>query len=234
MIKDEHYYVVHGWMRNRLNLKGNDLIVYALIYGFSQDGESEFKGSVDYIKDFTGASRNTIRLSLNRLEELGFITKNSRNKESGQTNAYTCIPLEEIGKEGGSLKQATPYTKIGYGVAQNEPRGSLKQATIINSYKETYIESDNSKQVSKKVIKKELQSYDELLDDFGVQGFYREAVFKFIAHLKTSFGLVMLNDRLESLIVKLDMAYREDREKIKAIDEAIVNGYKRLGVEEYA
>ncbi len=67
-----------------------------------------------------------------------------------------------------------------------------------------------------------------------MQGFYREAVFKFIAHLKTSFGLVMLNDRLERLIVKLDMAYREDREKIKAIDEAIVNGYKRLGVEEYA
>ncbi len=118
MIKDEHYYVVHGWMRNRLNLKGNDLIVYALIYGFSQDGESEFKGSVDYITEFTGACRNTIKSSLIRLEELGFITKNSRNKESGQTNTYAHVPLELLVIKGGSQKLPTPQPKIAHGVAK--------------------------------------------------------------------------------------------------------------------
>ena len=46
MIKDENYFVVHGWMRTKLNLKGNHLTIYALIYGFSQDGESEFRGTL--------------------------------------------------------------------------------------------------------------------------------------------------------------------------------------------
>ena len=48
-MKNENYIVIQGWMRNELNLKGNELIVYALIYGFSQDEESEFTGSVAYI-----------------------------------------------------------------------------------------------------------------------------------------------------------------------------------------
>ena len=68
MVKNENYYTIFGWMLNELKLSGIDLIVYAIIYSFSQDGESEFKGSVAYISDFTGGSAKTIRLSLIRLE----------------------------------------------------------------------------------------------------------------------------------------------------------------------
>ena len=35
-IKNENYVVIQGWMVNELNLKGNDLMVYAIIYGFTQ------------------------------------------------------------------------------------------------------------------------------------------------------------------------------------------------------
>ena len=37
-MKDENYIVLQGWMINKLNLKGNELTVYALIYGYSQNG----------------------------------------------------------------------------------------------------------------------------------------------------------------------------------------------------
>ena len=33
-IKNENFIAIQGWMINELQLKGNDLIVYALIYGF--------------------------------------------------------------------------------------------------------------------------------------------------------------------------------------------------------
>jgi hypothetical protein len=75
------------------------------------------------------------------------------------------------------------------------------------------------------------ESYDELLSSFGVEGEYREAVFRFIAYLRNSFSVHVSNNRLEELIIKLDRVYELDSEKVTAIDEAIVKGYKFIGVE---
>ena len=35
MIKDENFIQISAWMVNQLNLKGNELLIYGLIYGFS-------------------------------------------------------------------------------------------------------------------------------------------------------------------------------------------------------
>ena len=39
-MKSDNYIVIQGWMVNELNLKGNDLLVFALIYGFTRDGRT--------------------------------------------------------------------------------------------------------------------------------------------------------------------------------------------------
>ncbi len=63
-------------MINRLGLKGVPLNVYAIIYGFSQDGESEFKGSLQYLCDFCGGvSKPTIINALKYLTEAGYIIR---------------------------------------------------------------------------------------------------------------------------------------------------------------
>ena len=41
-IQDNNYFQISGWMLNRLKLKGTDLQIYAIIYGFSQEGQGEF------------------------------------------------------------------------------------------------------------------------------------------------------------------------------------------------
>lgn len=75
-IKDENYYQISGFMINRLGLKGVPLNVYAIIYGFSQDGESEFTGSLQYLCDFCGGvSKPTIINALKNLTEAGFILR---------------------------------------------------------------------------------------------------------------------------------------------------------------
>lgn len=75
-IKDENYYQISGFMINRLGLKGVTLNVYAIIYGFSQDGESEFTGSLQYLCDFCGGvSKPTIINALKQLTEAGFILR---------------------------------------------------------------------------------------------------------------------------------------------------------------
>lgn len=77
-----------------------------------------------------------------------------------------------------------------------------------------------------------LLSYDEVLSEFGVKhGIYRDALFRFIAHLKTSFDITMMNNRLENLIIALDRNYSADYDKSKALDDAIVKGYRYLEIE---
>ena len=81
MIKDENYYVVHGWMRNRLALRGNELLIYAVLYGFTQDGVSEFRGTLEYISEFVGSTTRTTRSILNSLCEKGLVDKIEYNSE---------------------------------------------------------------------------------------------------------------------------------------------------------
>ena len=74
-VKDENYYQISGWMINRLNLKGIELQVFAIIYGFSQDGESKFTGSINYLCEWTGVSRPTIIKALKELTDKEFLVK---------------------------------------------------------------------------------------------------------------------------------------------------------------
>ena len=75
MINDGNYITIQGWMRTDLNLSGNELIVYAIIYGFSQNKQGEFTGSAQYLADWTGCSRRHIMRILNKLVEDKFVTK---------------------------------------------------------------------------------------------------------------------------------------------------------------
>ena len=43
---NDKYISIQGWMVEELNSKGNDLLVYAIIYGSSQDNESELTDSL--------------------------------------------------------------------------------------------------------------------------------------------------------------------------------------------
>ena len=79
MVKDGSYIVIQSFMVNELNLKGNELIVYALINGFSQDGDSKFCGSAKYIADWCGIERRSVSYILNRLLEKGLIVKKQKD-----------------------------------------------------------------------------------------------------------------------------------------------------------
>ena len=59
-MKDGNYYTVYGWMINRLKLKGTTLQLYAVIYGFSENGENECSGSLAYLAETTGCTKQTV------------------------------------------------------------------------------------------------------------------------------------------------------------------------------
>ena len=87
-IGDMNYYQVSGWMLNRLGLKGTALQIYAIIYGFSQDGESSFTGSLQYLCDFTNTSRPTVIKALKELVDGGYLVKEEGKVNGVSFNTY--------------------------------------------------------------------------------------------------------------------------------------------------
>lgn len=58
-----------------LGLKGSELLAYALIWGFCQDGESDFHGSSAYVAHWCGISRQQAVAVLKKLTDCGHVIK---------------------------------------------------------------------------------------------------------------------------------------------------------------
>lgn len=91
-IKSDNYVIVQGWMCNELQLKGNELLVYALIYGFSQDGESTFAGGRKYIANTFNISLPTVDKALSELKNKQLIEMN-KEKNNIVTWKVSFLPL---------------------------------------------------------------------------------------------------------------------------------------------
>lgn len=95
-IKSENYITIQGFMRTELGLTGNDLLVYAIIYGSSQDGDSRFSGSLQYLADWCGATKQGIQKNLKNLLDRGLIKKETRLVNGINLVAYYTTELHTI------------------------------------------------------------------------------------------------------------------------------------------
>ncbi len=75
LVKKGTFAVLQSFMVNEFKLKGGKLIVYAIIYGFSQDGENKFTGSLRYLSDWTNSSKKSVMAYLKELCEEDLIIK---------------------------------------------------------------------------------------------------------------------------------------------------------------
>ena len=79
IVQDLSYIHVEGWMVNKLNLKGNALMVYAIIHGFTNSKDEsidKFKGSLRYLADWTNSSKQGVLNALEKLVKEERIEKN--------------------------------------------------------------------------------------------------------------------------------------------------------------
>lgn len=113
----DNYVVIQGWMCNELELKGNELLVYALIYGFSQDNKSLFMGSRTYIADTFNISLPTVDKALNSLKDKHLIEcyTDAKTYWHYKTTGKETLPggvknLYGVGKESLPNKQVNKQT----------------------------------------------------------------------------------------------------------------------------
>lgn len=218
---------------------GKDYVIFylqLLCESLSHNGKLRFNEEIPYSEEMlsviTDTNIDVVRSAMKLFVQLKLVEVMD-DQTIYMTKLQSMIGSTTIGAEKKMLQREKSTQLLGGGQKVDICPPDID----IEKDKEKEIEKEYlvSKQVSN--LKKEesniraCESYDEVLEGFGVFGEYRNAVFRFIAHLKVSFGIVMLNDRLENLIIKLDRSYDEDSDKVNAIDDAIVKGFKKLECE---
>lgn len=74
-LSNYNYVTLQGWMIKELDLKGNELIVYSVVYGFSQNEDNCFWGSSKYLMEWCHATKATIINTLKSLCDKGLLIK---------------------------------------------------------------------------------------------------------------------------------------------------------------
>lgn len=95
-MKNNNYITIQGWMVNELNLKGNELIVYAIIYMFSQTENQKFAGSLKYLSEWCNSSKESMRKVINSLVEKKLIEKKSFKENNLTYCEYHTTKLDKV------------------------------------------------------------------------------------------------------------------------------------------
>lgn len=180
-IKDENFVNIQGWMLTKLHLKGNQLIVYAVIYGFSQDDESWFTGSCNYLAEWCGTSRQTVMSALNGLIEQGLIVKNEEFRNNVKFCSYKAdLTWCKNSLQEGVKKFDREVLKNLTGGCKNSLHNNIDNTIKKNIKKETIEKAkcENSKNSVSKIIERTCLEND-ITDDKSI-----ELIEKFLDEMK--------------------------------------------------
>ena len=204
-------------MVSELELSGNELLLYGLIYGFSKDGVSSFYGNYDYIKEHTGIkSEKTVTNVLNSLLGKGLIVKENRYTTSGKSNGYRVVFDDEDCERNIIVESNVDVPGRKSSKIEVDEDGFTYEAKVaLGLIEPKSVDSGSS-----------LESYNSILESFGVTNKRLfSAYIEFIKFCSLNKHFIT-NDKLERLIVKLDLNYgKNDNAKINALQEAINLGY---------
>lgn len=154
--KDSNYLIVFGWMVNQLELKGNDLLIFALIFGFTQDGMSKFNGSLQYMADATNSTIRGVQKNLKSLLDRNLIVKEDYSERDITLCKYYVSP-EILDKFSAYEQSSRVWNKVLEGMEQSsmgyrtEFHGGIEQSSN-NNINNTI---EDIKEDKKKNIKKE-------------------------------------------------------------------------------
>ena len=150
-VKRENFITIQGFMLTDLQLKGNELLIYACIYGFSQAENQVFNGSLQYLADWTNSTKQGVIKCLKSLEEKQFIVK----KENYINGVKFC--------EYYATKFNTPINNVDGGMQQSLT-GGVQQSLPNNIGFD--IDNDNTAK-KKKARKVSDNSFDSLIDKYS-------------------------------------------------------------------
>lgn len=116
LVNYKNYVTIQGWMVDELGLKGNELLIYAIIYGFSQTSEQEFNGSLQYLSEWTNSTRQGVIKNLKSLLDKNLIVKQEVHRGSVK---YCTYKINETKFTGSKQSLTVDETKFNGTVKQS-------------------------------------------------------------------------------------------------------------------
>ena len=201
-MRKDGYVVVQPWMVTDYNLNGNKLLIYALIWGFSQDEQSCFYGSVSYIVEYFQLSKRAVPAACVSASDgckkcTGEENAPVQNVHSDGCKKCTstgaeCAPKKEKEKannnpragareEPDSLTVAEVFDKFSRG----GPGGLYDALMDFDQHRRELAKKDKKKLWTPLVAKKICKSIKRLVEESGVQD-------------RTGYAIAMLNQSVEN------------------------------------
>ena len=144
-LKDDSNIQIYGWMATKLKLKGNELLIYAVIYSFSRNdnGNGVFNASTAYLCEWTGLARKNVINCLSNLVSRNLIIKLENNSLKRKPNVYGINKSILDNKTSYETLQAlgTKSNKTSYETLHNNNIINTKDNTTINTNNNTIINS---------------------------------------------------------------------------------------------
>ena len=81
--REEEFIIIPKWMREELDLRGNELLIYALIFDRSNAGKCWFNTKHKYFSEWCGCSRQSVISIINNLVNKELIAKRKYYDENG-------------------------------------------------------------------------------------------------------------------------------------------------------
>ena len=209
-VKRDNYINIQGWMVSDLKLKGNELLIYAIIYGFTQDGENRFTGSLKYLADWTNSTKQGVIKCLKSLCDRGLIGKKENVINGVKFCEYYATELTGV------------LNKVEYPMQQSLT-GGIKQSLPNN----LSLYNSNNNQDDKKGSKKWNGSFDRLIADYANgNGEITELLQEWLKVRKTK-RAAMTDKAIELNLNKLDRLATESRMSVpEYLREVICRGWQ--------
>ncbi len=225
-VKNENFYSVQGWMVNELKLKGTQLHIYAIIYGFSQTDDQYFTGSQQYLADWTNSTTRGVRNILKALVEKGLLEKKDKVINNVKYCEYRALrtPIEmEKSSVGGTEKSSVGTEKSSVGGTEKSSAGGTEKSSDNN------IDINNIDIDNKENKKKERKSttYDSILSSMDLEPRLKETLIEFIK-MRKLIKSPMTDHALELLIKKLEKMSSDVDVQIEILNQSIQNSWKGI------
>lgn len=126
-MKDSDFIIKQGWMVSKLGLYGVDLELYALVYGYTKDGETWYETNIANIMEWLNVSDRTVQSHLKMLVEAKYILR--RQTGLGRSARLLLQANQEIIEKGEAispLKRVKKTTKKGENISPITPEKGEK------------------------------------------------------------------------------------------------------------
>lgn len=227
MIQNDNFVLIQGWMVTELGLKGNDLMIYAIIHGFSHVENTYFTGSLQYLADWINSTKSNVRRNINRLIEQGLVIKKDETINGVKFCKYKAI----IPQLGGIQNE---HGVVNRGI-QNEHGVVESNTNNIDIYTNTpnNINNNNTNKLNTIFNNKEkkhkntiAQDLEKAVNEYTTNEELRQALLEFIQMRKDLKSPIKTLNGFKRLLGTLNKLATKAEDKIKIVNQTLDHEWK--------